>query len=269
MTMNIYFQEFKMHFKSVVTWSVAQVAMIFIYLSLFASIAGEAEELSEIMEQFPQELLMAFGMDKMDLSSVLGFFGVIFLFCQVCLAIQAANYGFGILSMEERDLTADFLMAKPVRRTKILTTKLLAALTGLTITNAVVWVSSYGAIELNREGRPFDMEALAVLLSSIVIFQLFFLSAGMLVSLLVRKVRSVTPYSMALAFGMYIISAFGSMLGESKFELITPFKHFEPNAILRTGEYDMPLVMISVVVIVVSFIGSYVLYNKRNIPSAA
>ena len=267
--MNIYIQELKMHFKSVVTWSVAQVAMIFLYLSLFSSIAGEVEMLNEVMEQFPPELLMAFGMDKMDMSSVLGFFGVIFLFVQVCLAIQAANYGFGILSVEERDLTADFLLAKPVGRTKIMTSKLLAAFTGLTITNAVVWASSYGAIELNREGRPFDMDALAVLLSSIVIFQLFFLGVGMLVSMLVKKVRSVTPFSMALAFGMYIISAFGGMLGESKFELLTPFKHFEPNTILSTGQYDMPLVWITIAAIVVSFVGSYVLYNRRNMASAA
>jgi ABC-2 type transport system permease protein len=150
-----------------------------------------------------------------------------------------------------------------------MTSKILAAFTGLTITNAVVWASSYGAIELNREGRPFDMDALAVLLSSIVIFQLFFLGVGMLVSMLVKKVRSVTPFSMALAFGMYIISAFGGMLGESKFELLTPFKHFEPNTILSTGRYDMPLVWITIAAIVVSFVGSYVLYNRRNMASAA
>ena len=267
--MNIYIQEFKMHFKSVVTWSVSLIALIFIYLSLFASIAGEVEMFNEVLDQFPPELLMAFGMDTMDLSTVLGFYGMIFLFCQVCLAIQAANYGFGILSVEERDLTADFLLAKPIGRTKIMTSKILAAFTGLTITNAVVWASSFAAVELNKDGRPYDADALIVLLSSIVIFQLFFMGVGMLVSMLVKKVRSVTPFSMALAFGMYIISAFGGMLGESKFELLTPFKHFEPNAILSTGAYDMSLVWITIAAIVVSFVGSYVLYNRRNMASAA
>jgi ABC-2 type transport system permease protein len=266
--MNIYKQEFKMHFKSVVTWSLSLALVIFVYLSLFSSIAPDAEMFNETLANFPEELLMAFGMDTMDLSSVLGFYGVIFLICQICLAIQASNYGFSILSVEERDLTADFLLAKPIGRNKILTSKFLAALTGLTITNAVVWVSSFIAIDMNRDGRPYDQDALIMLLLSIVVFQLFFLTLGMLISMLVKKVRSVTPFSMALAFGMYVLSAFGSMLGEAKLELITPFKHFEPNSILNNGEYDLPLALISVSVIVISIIGSYVLYNKRNMASA-
>jgi ABC-2 type transport system permease protein len=257
-----------MSFRSVVTWSVSLTLLIFVYLSLFSSIAADAEMLNETLASFPEELLMAFGMDTVDLSTLLGFYGIVFLLCQICLAIQASNYGFSILSVEERDLTADFLLAKPVGRNKILTSKLLSAIAGLTITNAVVWISTYAAIEINRDGRTYDSDALILLLLSIVMFQLFFLSLGMVISLLVKRVRSVTPFSMALAFGMYILSAFGDMLGEAKFELITPFKHFEPNYILNNGEYDLPLVLISVSVIVISIVGSYVLYNKRNIPSA-
>ena len=50
-------------------------------------------------------------------------------------------------------------------------------------------------------------------------------------------------------------------------EKITPFKHFEPNYILQHSAYDAPLVLISVVVIVVSLVGSYVLYTRRDIPA--
>jgi ABC-2 type transport system permease protein len=50
-------------------------------------------------------------------------------------------------------------------------------------------------------------------------------------------------------------------------EKITPFKHFEPNYILQHGAYDLPLVLISVVVIVISLVGSYLLYNRRDIPA--
>jgi len=265
---NIYKQEFKMNFMSVVTWSLSLALVIFVFLSLFSSVAADAAVFNEAMASFPKELLMAFGMDTLDLSSVLGFYGVIFFICQVCLAIQASNYGFSILSVEERDLTADFLLAKPVGRSRILTSKFLSALTGLTITNAVVWVSSFIAIDMNRNGRPYDRNALILLLLSIIVFQLFFLTLGMLISLLVKKVRSVTPFSMALAFGMYVLGAFGSLLGDSKLELITPFTHFDPNRILSTGEYDLPLVLISVSVIVVSMVASYVLYNRRNMASA-
>jgi len=267
MSMNIFQHEFKMHLRSVITWSVAVAALIFVYVSLFSSLAKDAELLNEMMANFPEELLTAFGMNGMDLSTVLGFFSFVFLFAQICLAIQAANYGFSLVSIEEREWTADFLLAKPVGRTQILTSKLLAALNGLTITNIVVCISSFGFINLFKGDRTYETKPLLLLLLSIVVFQLFFLTVGLVVSLLVKRIRSVTPYSMALGFGMYVLSVFGDMLGESALEKITPFKHFEPNYIIQHAAYDVPLVLISVSVIVVSLVGSYVLYARRDIPA--
>jgi ABC-2 type transport system permease protein len=216
------------------------------------------------MDKFPKELLMAFGMTDMDMSTVLGFYAIIFLICQICLAIQAANYGFSLVSIEERELTADFLLAKPVGRKQILTNKLLSAISGLTITNLVVWVSSFLFINLFRNGKEYELKPLLLLLLSIVLFQLFFLTVGMLISLLVKRIRNVTPYSMALAFGMYVLNAFGNMVGKESLEIASPFKHFEPNYIIKNAAYNLPLVLISVSVIIVSIVASYMLYSKRN-----
>jgi len=266
MTVNIYKHEFKMYSKSVLTWSIALTLILWLILSIFSSIAMSAELFNAAMKEFPPEFLMAFGMDTMDLSTPLGFYSFAFLFCQLCLAIQAANYGFSMVSVEERDMTADFLLAKPVSRAKILTTKFLAAFTGLTITNIVVWISSFVFINLYRDGRPFEIKLLLLLLGSIVVFQMFFLTVGVAISLLVKRVRSVTPYSMALVFGLYVLNAFGGMLGDDKLEIITPFKHFDSNYIIANAAYA-PLVLISIAVIFVSVGGSYVLYLRRDIHS--
>ena len=266
--MNIYKHEFKAIVRSVVTWSVSLTALLFVFLSLYPEFSQSAAILEETLANFPPELLMAFGMNDMDMSTVLGFYSIAFLLCQICLAIQAANYGFGLVSVEERDMTADFLLAKPVGRPAILTSKFLAGFSGMTITNLVVWISSLVFLNAFSAGRSFDMGTLLLLLASIVVFQLFFFCLGLLISLLVRRVRSVTPFSMALAFGMYILSAFGSMLGEDRLEILTPFKQFEPNYIVKNGAYDLPLVMVSISVILVSIVGSYVLYMRRDIHSA-
>jgi ABC-2 type transport system permease protein len=257
-----------MKINSVITWSFAVGVLIFIYLSIFSSIAVDAKLLNEMMASFPEELLIAFGMTDIDMSTILGFFGLIFLIIQICLAIQAANYGFSLVSVEETDLTADFLLAKPVGRTRIMTSKLLAAITGLTITNLIVWISSFVFLRMYSDGGQFETKPVLVLLLSIAVFQLFFLTVGMLISLLVKRVRSVTPYSMALVFGLYVLNAFGGMIGEDKLEILSPFKHFEPNYILKHAAYDLPLAWISVAAIIISVVGSYVLYSRRNIRSA-
>ena len=267
MAMNIFRHEFKMRLRSVITWSVAVAVLILVYVSLFSSFAQQAENLNQMMANFPKQLLMAFDLNGVDLSTVLGYFGFVFLFTQICLSIQAANYGFSLVSIEEREWTADFLLAKPVKRTQIMTSKLLAALSGLTITNIVVWISSFGFINLFKGDKTYETSTLLLLLLSIVLFQLFFLSVGLVISLLVKRIRSVMPYSMGLAFGMYVLSVFGDMLGTSALEKITPFKHFDPNYIIQHGAYDLPLVLISISVIVISLAGSYALYTKRDIPS--
>jgi len=267
--MNIYKHEFKMSFRSVIVWSVALIVLIFVVMSLFSGMAADAELMNAMMAEFPPELLAAFGMTGLDMASVLGFYSFIFLFCQICLAIQAANYGFGLVSIEEREMTADFLLAKPVGRSKILTSKLLSAGTGLVITNIVVWITTLVTIGIFSDGRTYDSTPLVLLLLSIALFQLFFLSVGMVISLLVKRVRNVTPFSMALVFGMYLLNAFGNMLGEDTLEIITPFKHFDANYIINNSAYDLPLVLLSVVIIIVSIVASYMLYARRNIASAA
>jgi ABC-2 type transport system permease protein len=242
--------------------------MIFVFTSIYSSFADEAELLNRTLEKMPQEFLMAFGMDGLDMSTVLGFFSLIFLFVQLCVSIQAANYGFSLVSVEETDMTADFLLTKPVGRSKIMTGKLLSALTGLAITNIVVWIISFISLSIYSDGRPFDTKTLSLLLLSVTFLQLFFLAVGMVLSLFPKKIRSVTPLSMGMVFGMYILNAFGGLLGEDKLSYITPFRHFDPNYVIRNGSYDLPLVLISVSLIILSLVVSYLLYARRNIPTA-
>jgi ABC-2 type transport system permease protein len=253
--------------RSVVTWSASLAALILVFVSLFSGFAQNAALMNEMMSRFPPQLLAAFGMSGVDLTTILGYFGLAFLFVQICLAIQAAGYGFSLVSVEEREWTADFLLTKPVGRSAVLTSKLLAALTGLLITDVVVWVASIVFITLFRAGAAYDAVTLLILLASIVPFQLFFLGVGLAVSLLVKRVRSVTPYAMGLGFGMYVLSAFGDLMGTSALEAITPFKHFEPNYIVVHRSWDTPLVAISAGVIVVSLAAAYLLYARRDIPA--
>ena len=266
--MHIFKYEFKTHFRSVVIWSLSIMCLLFVFLSVSQSFATNSRLMDDMMQSFPKELLIAFGMENMDWSTILGFYGLVFLFCQVCLAIQAANYGFGLLSIEESELTADFLLTKPINRKRILTAKLAAAFLSLIITALMVCLSSLLFISVYDDGGGYEFKPLLLLFLTIPVFQLFFLSVGMFLSLMVKRVRSVIPFSMALVFGLYILNTFGGMIGDRNLEILSPFTHFDASYILKNAAYDTPLVLISVSVIVISIVGSYVLYDRRNISSA-
>jgi len=269
MALNIFRNEFKTKLPSTIGWSAAIAGLILVFSAMFSAIAGQVESLNNFLANYPKELLIAFGLNGVDLSTVLGFFSFVFLFIQICLAIQAANYGFSLVSVEESEWTADFLLTKPVKRTRIMTSKVAAAVVCLTITNAAVWAASFLFLNLFRGSHPLDSATLSLLLASIFVFQLFFLGVGLGISMLVRRIRSVIPYSLALAFGMYVLSAFGSQLGTSILEKITPFKHFEPVYALQHGTYDWALVIVSVIVILVSVTAGYILYSRRDIPGVS
>jgi ABC-2 type transport system permease protein len=265
--MTIFLHELKMKLRSVLVWSLSITGLLTLFASLFGTVAEEMDLLNEVLANYPPELLAAFGWDNMDMGTVLGFFAFAFSFIQIMISIQAANYGYSLVSVEERELTADFLLAKPLPRRKILTNKLLAALAALWITFAVLCIVSVIAVNGYADGRSYDGGTLAKVLSSVLFLQLFFLMGGLAVSLLLKKVPSVISISLGTVFGMYVLAAFGSGMGEDTVDYLTPFKHFEATEIVRTGQFDLPKISISIAVIVIAMIASYMLYQRRDIPT--
>lgn len=265
MSLNIFLHELRVRRKSVLVWSLSITALVGFFFSIFPSFAEQAELTQELLKKFPPELLAAFGMNHLDMSAITGYFGFLFIFVQLCLAIQAGNYGFGLVSIEENERTADFLLTRPVSRAQVLSSKLLAALVCLTVTNLVVWAVSFTSIEAFRGERAYETGVVALLLASIAVFQLLFLAIGLLISVLVKRIRSVTPYSLGLGFGMYTLSAFSGVFGDVKLEYITPFKHFDPAYIIQNRDFNTPFLLADAVIILVCVALTYVLYIRRDI----
>jgi ABC-2 type transport system permease protein len=263
--MNIFRIEFRMYIRSTIIWSASMILLLASFMVFYPSFSKDAQAIAMIMENYPKELLEAFGMSDVDLSTVEGYFSMTFLFVQLCLAIQASNLGFSILSVEERERTADFLFSKPVKRIRILTQKTAAALLNLIITNIFVWIGAFITIEVFRDNKAYDRQLILIMLVSIILFQLFFLSVGMLMSIVVKKVRNVLSYSLGLSFGMYILSAFNSIVDGTLMAYLTPFKYFEPSYIIRENSFDIELMIVSVAITIAAGIMTYIIYLKRDI----
>ncbi|MCK5762460.1 MAG: ABC transporter permease subunit [Candidatus Izimaplasma sp.] len=266
--MNIFLFEFKNYKKSIIIWSLAISFWIVFYMAFFPMIEANAEGYDMIMQDFPPEFLAMFGMNsELPMGSILGYFGLTYSMAQIPIAIQAANYGFHTLSVEERELTADFLLSKPVKRSKIIISKFLAAVVSLTIVNIFIWISSIGSIYLFKMDQTVELKNVIILLSTVLLFQLYFLSVGMVISVSVRKISSVLSYSMALGFGLYIMNSFMALFSSDIFGVLSPYSHYNCTYILVEGHYHLIFTIISVSIIIVSLSMSYFLYLRRNIPS--
>ena len=138
--MNMFLHELKAYRKSTIIWTCSLIALVVLFLSMYPAFSKEVEAFKKLMEGFPEPVRKALGLSVDSMSSILGFYSYIFLYITLCGAIQAMNLGTSIVSKEVREKTADFLLTKPVTRTKIMTSKLLAALTCLVITNVAYLV---------------------------------------------------------------------------------------------------------------------------------
>jgi ABC-2 type transport system permease protein len=269
MSATIFKHEFNVHIRSALIWAGSMLLLLLIFFSIYPSFSSQMALLNEMLAKFPPQLLEAFGMTHIDFSTIAGYLAFMFTFIQLCLAIQAGNYGVGLVSVEETDLTADFLLSKPVSRMQVMNSKLLAAISSLLLTDVIVWASTFIFIAAFRGDHAVETGKVILILSSLLFFQLFFLSVGLLISLIVHRVRSVTPYGLGLAVAAYLINGFSGVFGDVKLEYITPFKHFDPTYIAQNGAYNTPLVLISVVIIVIAFVISYWLYLRRDIPAVS
>ncbi len=108
-------------------------------MAFFPSMSQDSSALDSVMESFPEEMFQALGLrEGLSISSLMGYFTLTFTMIQLAIAIQSSNYGFSILSEEERELTADFLMTKPVSRSNIYLSKFFAVFLRFLITYIIL-----------------------------------------------------------------------------------------------------------------------------------
>lgn len=266
--LNIFKQEFKMKYKSIIIWSLSLAAFMVFYMAFFPTMAQDSQVFHSIMNSFPQEMLNALGLrEGMSLASLMGYFTLTFTMMQLAIAIQSANYGFSILSEEERELTADFLMSKPVSRIRIYLSKFFAAFLSLIITSVAVGAASILALGLFNDGNSYELSNVFKLLLTVPVFQLLFLSIAMFISLLFKKIRSVLSLSMGLAIGLYVINSVRGIAHSNILGYISPYYYFEAGLILKNGEYDIKLFGLAIAIIIISLVTSYILYKRRDIYS--
>ncbi len=269
MSWPIYLNDVRQRLRSVAQWGLGLVAVHFIYLAFYPAFAEQTAMLHAFLQQLPPEYLAAFSLNRVDLSRVLGYYSMIFLFVQIILAVQASRYGFDLLTAEMRDRTADFLLTRPVSRGQVFGAKLLAALTALGLTCAVTWASAWGSIALFHAGHPYDPHRLALILVSVAPFQGFFLAVGAALSMIVPRIRHSLPYALGLAFGMYFLGAVGNLQGEaSPLDGLTPFKAFDPAEVVLHGKYATAPVAFVIALSLLALAVAFFRFARRDIPAS-
>jgi ABC-2 type transport system permease protein len=262
--MNIFFHELKAYRKSTIIWTVSLILVTLLFMSMFPAFARDAEEFKKLLEGYPEGVRKAIGLNLENLFSILGFYCYALSFITLCGAIQAMNLGTSIISKEVREKTADFLLTKPVTRTTIVTSKLLAAFSSLVITN-IVYIAAASIIASQVKTEDFSLKLLILLSLTVFFIQLIFLAIGIIVSVVVPKIKSVLAVSLSTVFAFYFLGMLSATSGEEGKRYLSPFKYFDTAYILKHSAYEISFMITELIVIVVAIGASYVVYTKKDI----
>lgn len=262
--MNIFLHEWKAYRKSTIIWTVSLVMIIVLFMSFYTTFAEDAAGLMEVLENYPEAIRNALGVNNADLFSILGFYSFPLSFITLCAAIQAMNLGTSIVSKEVREKTADFLLTKPVTRSQILTAKLLGAFASLVMTNVIYFAAaSLSAFQVKTD--DFSLKIFFLLSLTIFFIQLIFLALGIIISVVVQKLKSVLSISLTTVFAFYFIGMFFDTTEEEVKRYFTPFKYFDNAYIIEHSSYEGGFLIAGAVIIILAIAASYYVYNKKDV----
>ncbi len=262
--MNIFGHELKANRKSTIIWSISLILIIVLFMSFYSSFAKDAEQFINLLQNYPESIRKAFGINLDNFFSILGFYSYPLSFITLCGAIQAMNLGTSIVSKEVREKTADFLLTKPVTRTQVLTAKLLAAVTSIMITFIVYFVAaSITALQVKTEAFSFNTFFLLSL--TLLLIQLIFLAIGIIISVMVPKIKSVLTVSLATVFSFYFLGMFSATTGDEVKRYLSPFKYFDNVYIMNHSSFEVPFLLTGAAIFILAIAASYVLYAKKDI----
>ncbi len=262
--MNIIKRELRANLKSMIIWIISVSLMVLVWMIKYESFAGNPA-INDLIDALPKELMNLMGMGNVNLSTLGGYVGAISIYLYLLLGIHAALLGSSIISKEERDKTAEFLFSLPASRKKIMTGKMISAVIIIAVINILVFISMIlSTLSYDKDESFYGFIALMFL--GVFLFQLIFLSLGMLISSLIKNYKKSGNISVGILIGTFLLSSLMDMVGGVNFlKYFSPFKYFNSADILSKMTLDPIFVMLSLLIIGIGVVGSFLVYPKRDL----
>ena len=262
--MNMYLHEIKSLRKSTILWAVSMIAIAVLYFSLYSGMVKDAEDFRNLLAAYPASIRAMLGVSLDSITSILGFYSMIFSFVAICGAIQAMNYGLSTLSKESRERTADFLLVKPVSRAAIVTSKLLAVLTMLLATDVLYYLGASITANIVKTA-DYSVRLFFMVTLTLLFIQLIFFALGVFISVFFKKLNSVLPISLGVVFGLYILGAVLVTDKNDAARFISPFQYFNIPYIINNAGYELQYIITGAIIVAVTIAASYIIYVKKDI----
>lgn len=243
-------------------WTAAIGFLLAVCVFLFPEMKGEMDGVSDMFASMGS-FTAAFGMDRLNFGTLTGFYAVE---CGNILGLGGAFYAAlsaaGMLSKEEKEKTAEFLLTHPVSRRKVVTDKLLALLIQVTAMNVIIYALAAASIAAIGEELPWREISLLHLGYYLLQLELAGLCFG--ISAFIRK--GSAGIGLGIAAVMYFLNLIANISERAEFlKYITPFGYCEGADIVSSGSLDGAKLAIGAAICIAGIAAAYVKYTRKDI----
>lgn len=225
-------REIRQHFKGFLITTGICAALSMYMIVLLPSMGAEMQDILDM--KLPKQMQLAFGMNKMDFTSPISTFSLMFSYLYLTFGIYAATLFANIVAKEFNDKTAEFLFSLPARRIDLIRTKLLVAAGYLTV--SVLLVTIVSAVTFATVvGNNFGLGELLWMSAAYWLGGMFFGMLAMLLSAFYLKTRM----AVGIVLGAYILQVVISLKENLAFmKHLSPFDWFKGGDIVRESGLD-------------------------------
>ena len=247
---------------SFLIWTASIGFLLVICIFLFPEMKGQMDNVNDMFASMGS-FTAAFGMDRLNFGTLAGFYAVE---CGNVLGLGGAFYAalcaVGILSKEEKDKTAEFLLTHPISRKRIVTEKLIAVLIQITAMNLLIYDFAVGSIAAIGETIPWKEISLLHLAYYLLQLELAGICFG--ISAFLRK--GSAGVGLGIATMMYFLNLIANIAEVAEFlKYITPFGYCEGADIVSSGSLDSVRVVIGAVMGIGGIVIAYLKFTRKNI----
>lgn len=245
-----------------VIWTAAIGLLLAVCVFMFPEMKGQMDGVSDMFASMGA-FTEAFGMDRLNFGTLIGFYAVE---CGNILGLGGAFYAslcaIGVLSKEEKNSTAEFLLTHPVKRSRIITEKLIAVWLQITAMNLIIYALSVGSMAIIGEAIPWKELNLLHLAYYLLQTELMGICFG--ISAFMRK--GSIGVGLGIAAMMYFLNLIANIAEAAEFlKYITPFGYCDGADIVKDGSLNGIMVAIGMIFCVSGIATAYLKYTQKDI----
>lgn len=262
--MNMLRFELRSLVRPLIVWTASLIGLyLFLMLGFYDMFMDGRDAVMQAFGGLPPYFMGMFGMKLDGLFTFGGFFQFAYTYVGLVGAIMAAQISLHAFAREKRLKCADFILTKPVSRGRIFLMKLLACGIGLAGSSLLFLAACALSWKVNGAGEPLQRLMLAGL--SLPLTQLVFLVIGALVSILAKKVRSVSGIGTAIGLAGFLAMALTSLLEEDFLRHLSPLQYFTPGEVFEMGRFDGRYGWTGALAAILSLALAYALFVGRDV----